>query len=41
MMVSNDSAKPEDISIFGGQGLVLTTDDLTHPFNGLSCVHSF
>jgi hypothetical protein len=35
------TAKPEDVTVLRGKCFVLPTDDLTHPFKGLSCIHSF
>jgi hypothetical protein len=35
------TAKPEDVTVLRRKCFVLPTDDLTHPFKGLSCIHSF
>ena len=33
------ATKPQDIGVFGGQGLVLAADDLAHPLDGIGSIH--
>jgi hypothetical protein len=41
MQSRDETTQPEDVAVLGGERFVLSADDLTHPLNGLSCVHSF